>query len=183
MLAAIELGEHGAKAKLRRAQDALGKAQAAARKAQEQLDTQNEAIVILESHLLRMRSKDLQDLRLGCAQRLLENQTQFGTLMVAILQVVNNAKVVSAGILRAESELARLYPEKTLNRLNLGPITELDFGPDHRLSHERADSIRERIRAVAVEPFDGSASAATAQELKSEHLRPRVSQPNLPLSL
>src|SRR6202171_2360922 len=78
--AEIDLGEPGAQGKLRGAEQTVGKARVAAKKAEEQLDTQSAAVELLAAHLLRLRAKDLQDLRLGCAQRLLENQTQFGAL-------------------------------------------------------------------------------------------------------
>ena len=183
VLAAIELREPGAQGKLRGAEQTVGKARVAAKKAEEQLDTQSAAVELLAAHLLRLRAKDLQDLRLGCAQRLLENQTQFGALMVAILQVVNNAKIAGAGILRAEAELERLYPEKLLNRLQLAPITDLDFSGDHHLSHERADLIRERIRSVTAEAFVASIDPVTAQASRAALSRPASSQPNLPLGL
>lgn len=181
VLAAIELREPGAQAKLRGSEQAVGKARVAAKKADEQLQTQSAAVELLSTHLLRMRAKDLQNLRLGCAQRLLENQTQFGALMVAILQVVNNAKIATAGILRAEAELERMYPEKSLNRLQPAPITSLDFSGDHHLSHERADLLRERIRSVIAEAFVQSSDAVTARALGADLSHPASSQPTLPL--
>jgi hypothetical protein len=183
VLASIELREPGAQAKLRGAELALGKARAAAKKADEQLETWSAAVELISTHLLRQRSKDLQDLRLGCAQRLLENQTQFAALMVSILQVVNNAKVASAGILKAEAELERLHPERLLNRLQPVPITSLDFAADHHLSHERADAIRERIRSVAAEPFVPSVDPLAAQASRAELSHTSSSQPMLPLGL
>jgi hypothetical protein len=183
VLAAIELGEPGAQAKLRGAEGALGKSRTAAKKAQEQLQTWSAAIELLSAHLLRQRSKDLQDLRLGCAQRMLENQTQFAALMVSILQVVNNAKVASAGILRAEAELQRLHSEKSLNRLQLTPITDLDFGTANHLSHERADAIRERIRDVTAEPFGPSGDPLTPQAPKAGRPHQEPSQPTLRIGL
>lgn len=183
VLASIELREPGAQAKLRNSELSLGKARAAAKKAEEQRETWSAAVELLSAHLLRQRSKDLQELRLGCAQRLLENQTQFAALMVSILQVVNNAKVAGAGILKAEAELARLYPEKSLNRLQLIPITELDFAGHNHLSHERADSIRERIRAVTAEPFVQSTDPVTALASRADLPHPLPSQPMLPFGL
>jgi hypothetical protein len=183
VLTSIELREAGAQGKLRAAELALGKARAAAKKAEEHLQTWNAATELISAHLLRQRAKDLQDLRLGCAQRLLENQTQFGSLMVSILQVVNNAKVASAGILKAEAELERLYPGKTLNRLQSGPITDLDFGGNHHLSRERADAIRERIRSVTADPFIQSSDPAASQASRAELPHQPDSEPMLPLGL
>src|SRR6202022_1563171 len=183
VLAAIELREPGGQGKLRGAEQTVGKARVAAKKAAEQLDTQSAAVELLAAHLLRMRAKDLQNLRLGCAQRLLENQTQFGALMVAILQVGNNAKLAPGGILRAEAELERMYPEKSLNRLQPAPITSLDFSGDHHLSHERADLLRERIRSVTAEAFVASIDPVTAQASGPALSRPASPQQNLPLGL